>query len=107
MNDVTFLEAGRFLGQRMIKDGGAGDAARLRYGFRLATGRWPGAKEEQILGDSLRFHRDYFAGKPERIKEYLSDGESPPDPAIEPRELAAYAAVGSLLLNLDETVTKE
>ncbi len=38
---------------------------------------------------------------------YLKQGEVRVDPALNPREIAAYAAVGSLLLNLDETVTKE
>ena len=33
MNDVTYLEAARFLGQRMIKEGGASPDARLRFGF--------------------------------------------------------------------------
>src|SRR2546422_3328944 len=59
MNDVTFLEAARFLGQRMIKEGGESPDARLRYGFRLATGRRPTAGEEQVLRDDLQFHLDY------------------------------------------------
>ncbi len=107
MNDVTFLEAARFLGQRMIKEGGDNPVTRLHYGFRLATGRWPSAAEEQVLRNNLQFHLDYFASNPDRIKEYLSQGESPADPAIEPRLLAGYAAVGSMLLNLDETITKQ
>ena len=43
MNDVTFVEAARFLGQRMMKEGGRDADARLRYGFRLALGRAPSA----------------------------------------------------------------
>ena len=62
MNDVTFVEAARFLGQRMMKEGGPRSAARLRYGFRLALGAHAvGEAEEQILRDSLQFHLDYFA----------------------------------------------
>ncbi len=107
MNDVTFVEAGRFLGQRMILEGGATTAARLSHGFRLVTGRSPGAEEEQTLRANLQFHLDYFASKPERAKAYLSQGDSPPDSTIKLVELAAYAALGSLLLNLDEAITKE
>jgi len=101
------VEAARLLGQRMILEGGASAEARLRYGFRLATARRPGSVEETILMSGLRFHLDYFARNPEKARAYLTAGETPADPSLEPRELAAYAAVASLILNLDETITKE
>jgi hypothetical protein len=107
MNDVTFVEAARFIGQRMIREGGADPAARLRYGFRLLLARTPSAAEEQILLDNLRYHLDYFAGDEKKARQFLSAGESPADPALAPRELASYGAVASLILNLDEAVTKE
>src|SRR5918993_1495457 len=53
MNDVTFVEAARFIGQRMLKEGGSDDAARLRYGFRLLTARMPAPAELQVFRDSL------------------------------------------------------
>jgi hypothetical protein len=107
MNDVTFVEAARFLGQRMIREGGPDSASRLRYGFRLATGQTPSAQQEAILHDNLQYHLDYFSGKPEQTQALLSQGESRYDLALNPRELAAYASVASLLLNLDKTITKE
>ncbi|MCU0247275.1 MAG: DUF1553 domain-containing protein [Bryobacter sp.] len=105
MNDPTFLEAGRFLGQRMLREGGGDDRARLRYGFRLATARWPREGEEKVLLDSLRFHRGYFS-EAARASSFLAHGEAKSDSSLPPRELAAYAAVGNLLLNLDEVITK-
>lgn len=90
----------------MIEEGGRQAEARIRYGFRLVTGRFPSQAEQQVLMDDLHFHLDYFASKPEKVTEYLSPGESRPHPGIDTRELAAYASIGSLLLNLDETVTK-
>jgi hypothetical protein len=107
MNDVTFVEAARFLGQRMIKEGGADAASRLGYGFKLALGRAPSTAEAQILRDNLNYHRDYFAAKPADVEAYLKQGDSPADPALDRRELAAYASVASLILNLDEMVTKQ
>ncbi|MDQ6699490.1 MAG: DUF1553 domain-containing protein, partial [Acidobacteriota bacterium] len=107
MNDVTFLEAARFIAQRIEKEGGATPDERLRYGFKLVAGRLPSASEEAILRDNLRFGLDYFASKPERAKSYLSQGDSQASPDLNARELAAYTSVASLLLNLDETVTKE
>src|SRR5277367_834913 len=67
MNDVTFLEAARLLGQRMIKEGGSSPNQRLSYGFRLLTGRAPSAEEEDILRQDLQYHLDYFSTKPEEI----------------------------------------
>ncbi len=107
MNDVSFLEASRFVGQRMLKEGGAAPDARLRYGFRLVTGRKPSAAEEQVLRDSLQYHLDYFSDKKNDVKAFLNQGEARADSSLDERELAAYTSVGSLLLNLDEAVTKE
>jgi hypothetical protein len=106
MNDVTFLEAARFVAERMIKEGGAEPAARLAHGFRLVTARRPSDQEQQVLLDSLRFHLDYFA-EPKRAASFLAHGDSRNDPALDARQLAAYASVASLLLNFDEAVTKE
>jgi hypothetical protein len=107
MNDVTFVEAARFIGERMLWQGGSDDAARLRFGFRLLTAREPSAPELQVLRDSLSFHRDYFSSDPERARALLKVGDSPAEPKLSQVELAAYASVASLLLNLDEVVTKE
>jgi hypothetical protein len=105
MNDVTFLEAARKLGQRMIKEGGSTADQRLSYGFLVATGRRPSTDEARILASSLAYHVDYFSSDPAKAAPYLKQGVSPVDPNL--KDLAAYAAVGSLLLNLDESVTKE
>jgi hypothetical protein len=105
MNDVTFVEAARFIGQRMLKEGGATPASRLRYGFRLVTGRPPNPRELGVLEESLRFHLDYFATGSEAARKLIAQGESPADSALDTRQLASYAAVSSLLLNLDEAVT--
>jgi hypothetical protein len=43
MNDPTFVEAAKALGERMKKTGS------LRLGFRLVTGRVPAAREEAVL----------------------------------------------------------
>ena len=53
------------------------------------------------------WNRDYFAGKKDSIDQYLKEGDSPADPSLDRRELAAYASVASLILNMDEMVTKQ
>jgi len=106
MNDVTFLEAARFIGQRMLREGGVDAASRLRYGFRLVAGRTPVAAEERILRQNLEYHLDYFSSHTDKIKMFLAQGESAADSKLSSMELAAYASVASLLLNSDEAVTK-
>jgi hypothetical protein len=107
MNDVTFLEAARFLAERMLKEAAPDTVARLTHGFRLATGRAPLSNELEVLAASLAWHAGYFSSAPDKAVAYVSLGESPGDKRLKPAELAAYTAVASLLLNLDETVTKE
>ena len=107
MNDVTFLEAARLVGHRMMKEGGTEPASRLQYGFRLIAGRMPTPAEVQVLQDDFQYHLDYFAENAGKVSPFLSQGESSSDGTLNSSELAAYAAVASLLLNLDETVTKQ
>jgi len=107
MNDVTFVEAARKMAQRVIHDGGVAPAARLRYAFRLTLAREPAAREQEILRNALAYHRDRFSTNPKAATEFVSMGEAARDPNIDTTELASYAAVCSMLLNLDETITKE
>ena len=107
MNDETYLEAARKIAERMIREGGANDADRLRYGFRLLASRLPRDRESSVLSDSLRHHRDRYRTHPDQGRDLLKQGESAADPAIDPRELAAWTTVASMLLSLDEVITKQ
>ncbi|MBX3176323.1 MAG: DUF1553 domain-containing protein [Candidatus Hydrogenedentes bacterium] len=107
MNDVTYVEAARRLAGRILREGGEAPAERLRYGFRLTTGRWPNAREEAILGDALNSYSARFQGSPEDAKAFLQHGESPVDETLDPVELASYMGFARVLLNLDETITLE
>jgi hypothetical protein len=107
MNDVTYLEAARKMAERMMREGGRAPASRIAYGFELATARMPREREAEILAASFNFYRDAFQSDPADAARYLSHGEAPLDDKLEARDLAAYAAVASLILNLDASVTKE
>jgi hypothetical protein len=107
MNDVTYLEAARKMAERMMTEGGATPAQRIAYGFELATSREPGAGESEILQSSLNYYRDAFQSDPAAAAKYLTQGEAPRDSSLDPRELAAYSTVASMLLNMDKAVTKE
>ena len=106
MNDPQFFEAARQLGYRMLHEGGAEDAGRLRYGFRLATARLPSAKETAILTESLAAQRARYGADAAAAKQVIAVGESPVPADVAPADLAAYTMVANLLLNLDEVLTK-
>ncbi len=107
MNDPTYTEAARLLAARMLREGGDHDHARLAYGFLLATAREPDGHEPRILRASLNRYRDRYRTSPEDAERYLATGEHPRDGGLDAPELAAYTAVASLLLNLDEAITRE
>jgi hypothetical protein len=107
MNDVAYLEASRKMAERMMKEGGAMPSDRLSFGLQLVTARPPSKEAGEILLSSLNYYRDLFSGDPDAALQYLSQGDSARDESLNPSELAAYATVASLMLNLDSAVTKE
>jgi hypothetical protein len=107
LNDITYVEAARALAERMLRDGGADDAARLRYGFRLCTARAPRENEAAILTSSLARFRQQYTAHPAAAAKLIATGESKPDPNLPAPELAAHTSLALLLLNLDETLSKE
>ena len=91
----------------MLTEGGSTPEARLTFAFRRATARTPSVQELQVLRRGLeRFRQTYHADK-EAANRFLRQGESPPDAKLDPVELAAYTATAGVILNLDETITKE
>ncbi len=107
MNDVTFLEAARHLASRMLDKSEAGDAAALREGYRWTLAREPAKKELDALQRALIHYRDYYRKAPEEARHFLAVGKSPVRAWPDLAQHAAYMAVASIVLNLDETVTKE
>ncbi len=107
MNDVQYVEASRKLGERMMLEGGSQPVDRLEWGFRLVTGRRPTPQEAEILRTVLERQLARYAAAAAAADQLLAVGAAPREPNLPPQELAAYAMIGNLLLNLDEAVTKE
>ena len=106
MNDPTFIEAARVLAGKLLAKHSLSPEARLAYAFRLATGRQPNANETSILSKALSDMLASFEAEPEEANALLSVGNSPVSGNHAPASLAAYTALMSLILNLDETLTK-
>ncbi len=106
MNDVTALEAARMLAERMLTEGGATRAERLAFAFRRATAREPSEPELGVLLNSLENFDERYRRDREAAISLVSHGEHPRNENLDVAELAAHAAVASLILNLDEVITK-
>ncbi|MBX7074633.1 MAG: PSD1 and planctomycete cytochrome C domain-containing protein [Pirellulales bacterium] len=107
MNDVQFVETSRALATRMMKEGGAAPAERAAFGWRLATARVPESDELAVLVGMYEKQLGEFRADAEAAKQLLAVGESKRDEALDPAEHAAWTMVANLILNLDETITKE
>ena len=69
--------------------------------------RWPSAAESSVLLSGYRFHLARYRANGEAAKKLLSIGESSRDEKLDVAELAALTTVSSLILNLDEAITRE
>lgn len=106
LNDVTFVEASRGLALRMMSRGGE-PKHRINHGLHLLLGRQMKPAEKPVLLDEFAAQHASFKSDQEKTAAFLGEGESKVPADIDQPELAAYTAIARILLNLDETLTKE
>ena len=106
LNDPIYVEAARGLAERALQQGGHSAGDRLRYAFRVVTGRHPSETESAVLMEELQDRLQAFAADPQTADRLLAIGESPADASLDAEELAAWTMVARLILNLDEAITK-
>ena len=106
MNDPVYVEAARVLGQRALKEGGAGTASRVTFAFKLCTHREPTATEVGIVTGIYQRQRAKFQKDATAARQLAATGDAGAPGDVDVSELAAWTAVGNVLLNLDETITK-
>ena len=109
LNEPIFVEAAQALAQRVLREGGQSDAERVGYAFRLCTSRVPSDEERGTLLKLLASRRERLAkGKLKAADIAFSPLSKATDipPNATPNEIAAWSIVARVLLNLDETVSK-
>jgi len=131
LNDPVYAEAGRHLGQRLLKEGGKDDKSRIAYGFKLVASRNPEVREVELLNKLLGQLRKEYEGDETAAKKVLglikekkpsssrSRGRSrtptkAPEPPPKkkgknepkPAEAAAWAQMGCTLLNLEAAIRR-
>jgi hypothetical protein len=106
MNDPTYVEAARALAERAVRRI-ASDDERVRFVFRSLLTREPCESEMTTFLDAASFYRRRYAENKEAADSLLGVGASPRDAKLASDEVAALAAISMLIMNLDETLTKE
>jgi hypothetical protein len=110
LNEPIFMECARALALQTVRDGGTDSSARLTYAFRRCLARRPSQAELASLLSLLQTEEKRLSrpnAKPADLA--LTD---PKQLALLPkgisvRQLGAWTALSRVLLNLDETITKE
>jgi len=106
LNDPQFVEASRAMAWRVMQEGGEQVRPRLRYAFELVTARRPNREELAVLMKIYEGQLEAFRRAPGAAREFLQVGAYRAGGEVDEMELAAMAAVTTLLLNLDEALTK-
>jgi Protein of unknown function (DUF1553) len=105
LNDPAAMDAARALAARMMRDAAAGDNPRARAAFavKVVLSREASPAEVERLAALFETERAHYASNPREAFVLAGpDAEARPSP-----DTAAWTIVANVLLNLDETVTKQ
>ena len=94
LNEPLFVESAQALAAKTLREGGTTDEARLTYAFRRCLARKPSPQEVAVLLELLKRQSQRAPG----ASTGAAGGPAPVD---------AWTVVARVLLNLDETITRE
>jgi len=106
MNDVQHVEAARALATRALSASVVDDTGRADWLFQTVLARAPEPSERDIVARTVATHRARYAADREAAATLVTQGDSRPPAHLEAVELAAWTLVANMLLNLDETLTR-
>ncbi|MFN0196621.1 MAG: DUF1553 domain-containing protein [Planctomycetaceae bacterium] len=105
LNDPTYVEAARKFAERVLLYA-PGDRDRMSYAFQIALCRLPDEDERSILREIQQSAKKQFDVDNVAAEKLLAIGYSSRSDKIDPAELASWMTITSLILNLDETISK-
>jgi len=109
LNETIFVEAAQAMALRVLREGGSDDRSRTEYAFVLCMSRKPTAKEQLTIADLLSEHRKRLAEGWLNPREVATGDAAklPPLPdGVTPQDAAAWTIAARVLLNCDETLSK-
>lgn len=109
LNETIFVEAAQAMALRVLREGGKDDGSRTEYAFLLCTNRKPKSSELVAIAELLREQRRRLAEGWLNPRE-IATGDSTKLPqmpeGVNPQDAAAWTIVSRVLLNCDETLSK-
>ena len=105
LNDPTYVEAARVFAQRLLTEN-SDDSIRASNAWQRALCRRPRPEEITIALQILQTARTHFAEHPDAAGQLIHVGHAPVPEQFPPHELAAWTTLTSLILNLDEAISK-
>jgi len=106
MNDTQHFEAARAFGERILIEGGRTTDERITFAYRTVLSRSPAPEELAIVKQALERYIARYRADAEAARRVVAAGESKPRADLAAADLAAYTLLANLVLNLDETVTR-
>jgi hypothetical protein len=110
LNETLFVECAQALARKTLAEGGHTDAERINYAFRRTLARPPTADERAELLSLLAKQRARIGEGWVNANEIVTGKDEAATglpKAVTPTQAAAFTVVARVLLNLDETITKE
>lgn len=105
LNDPVFVECAQSLARRIVREGGDGDDARLRFGLTLCLGRPPGAAQIESLRALLADAHATYTQDLEAAEKLATDPLGPLPEGMDVSQAAAWTVVANVLLNMDSVLT--
>jgi hypothetical protein len=106
MNDVQQVEAARAFAERMLTEGGATIPERIQFAYRTVLSRPADDFELGVVGEQLAAHLARYQQDADAAQKLIAQGESKPKAELNAADLAAYTLVANMILNMDETLTR-
>jgi hypothetical protein len=106
MNDVQHFEAARALAERVLASADKTTQERVTRLYRLVLSRVPSSDELSLCMADLEKQTALFAANPDAAKKAIHVGESLPKNVVPDIETAAWTMLANLILNTDETISR-
>jgi hypothetical protein len=106
LNDKQFVEASRVFAQRILHSQEKNLQEQIKFGFRLATSRWPKESELTALIELYQQQLNYYDKNKSAANQIIQVGASKMKSSNEIPKIAAMTLVANTLLNLNESYFK-
>ena len=107
LNDPTFVEAARVLAERVVAEGGEDALSRLTFAYTRCLSRPPREAEAAVMLGVYQRERARYLADPAGAEALLAQGAAAHIGKGDLAETAAWVSVATVLLNLDEAITRE